>query len=169
MAQPVCLSLPRDLGVGLPVPVNPRYTPSCHPRVPAGPQRGREQDGGVRGGKRRAGDGRQSRGGQARGGVIPAETLAALPRSLLMLGLNQYFDVSITNFMVGCPALRGPARDLMASRPAWDPKDLHGRHPRAGQSSSKDTSLSGWPRLKVFFNPFDQSFLPAPQNDSFST
>lgn len=27
--------------------------------------------------------------------------------SLVMLGLNQYFDVSITNFMVGCPALRG--------------------------------------------------------------
>lgn len=41
---------------------------------------------------------------------------AALPCSLLMLGLNQYFDVSITNFMVGCPALRGPARDRTVSR-----------------------------------------------------
>lgn len=33
---------------------------------------------------------------------------ALLPCSLVMLGLNQYLDVSITNFMVGCMSLVGP-------------------------------------------------------------
>lgn len=31
------------------------------------------------------------------------------PRSLLMVGLNQNLEVSITNFKVGCSARRGPA------------------------------------------------------------
>lgn len=36
------------------------------------------------------------------------DTVLALPCSRVMLGLNQYFDVSITNFMVGCMSLAGP-------------------------------------------------------------
>lgn len=60
----------------------------------------------------------------------------ASPRSLLMLGLNQYFDVSITNFMVGCPAFRGPAGDHRMSRAAGTSTDgrVQQRHfSQAGQ------------------------------------
>lgn len=90
--------------------------------------------------------------------------LAASPRSLLMLGLNQNFDVSITNFMVGWPAPRGPARD---GRQSWGHEDLHSRRCREGPSPGRGISPPSRPGLKRIFNPFGQSFLPTPRNDSF--
>lgn len=38
----------------------------------------------------------------------PLKQCFLLPCSREMLGLNQYLDVSITNFMVGCMSLVGP-------------------------------------------------------------
>lgn len=38
----------------------------------------------------------------------PLKHCVPLPCSRVMLGLNQYLEVSITNFMVGCMSLAGP-------------------------------------------------------------